>query len=392
MFLLKNFVWSTLAAEADDLQTTFELEDTSRIPSILPGQILVMALHDGVQDSELVNAIGFSGNVLTVERGKEDTPPRVWPAGTKVFATFSAAMLDATVGASVVLQEQIDDLVTKDTDLDAMDATLQSQITSLGASTQPLDAFLTSIAGLSPVADQMIYTTAADVAALTTQTAYARTLIAAIDAAAARAILALGSMATQANTAVNIDGGTIDGATIEGCTIQQATETVRGALEVATTTEVAAEASNTVAITPDNIGMRAKFHAHRNGTAQTATSATVLQWAPTTVPINVGGYYDNTLDRWTPPAGYTCMHFQALFDATNGVDAEPLQTYIYKNGSVFAQTIVRRSGAAAQSVVLSALDLANGTDFYDFRFNKSGAGNGNIDGVAVTSFAIGFMV
>ena len=48
--------------------------------------------------------------------------------------------------------------------------------------------------------------------------AYGKTLIDDADAAAARTTLGLGSMATQAHTSVNIDGGTIDGITIDGGT------------------------------------------------------------------------------------------------------------------------------------------------------------------------------
>ena len=46
--------------------------------------------------------------------------------------------------------------------------------------------------------------------------AYGKTLIDDADAAAARTTLGLGSMATQAHTSVNIDGGTIDGITFDG--------------------------------------------------------------------------------------------------------------------------------------------------------------------------------
>lgn len=56
---------------------------------------------------------------------------------------------------------------------------------------QPLDALLTAVAALVTSADKMPYFTAADVVALTTITAFARSFLAAADAASAQAILSL---------------------------------------------------------------------------------------------------------------------------------------------------------------------------------------------------------
>jgi hypothetical protein len=84
------------------------------------------------------------------------------------------------------------------------------------ADAQPLDATLTALAGLTTAGDQLIYATASDTFATSSISAYGRTLIDDADAAAARTTLGLGSMALQANTNVNIDGGTIDGIEIDG--------------------------------------------------------------------------------------------------------------------------------------------------------------------------------
>lgn len=83
-------------------------------------------------------------------------------------------------------------------------------LTSLGA--QPLDAGLTSIAGLTTLADKMIYTTASDTYTTTDLTAYSRTLFDDVDAAAWRVTL---GAATEAE-AIKKDGsvaytGTGDG-------------------------------------------------------------------------------------------------------------------------------------------------------------------------------------
>jgi len=89
---------------------------------------------------------------------------------------------------------------------------------AIGTNVQAYDATLAAIAGLTTVADRMIYFTAADTAAVATLTSFGRSLIDDTDASTARTTLGLGTMATQASTNVNIDGGTIDGVTFDGGT------------------------------------------------------------------------------------------------------------------------------------------------------------------------------
>lgn len=77
-------------------------------------------------------------------------------------------------------------------DFDAAGAAAAAQ-----AASQPLDAQLTALAGLSPSADQFPYFTALTTAALATITSYARTLLDDADAATARTTLGLGTAAVQ---------------------------------------------------------------------------------------------------------------------------------------------------------------------------------------------------
>lgn len=90
--------------------------------------------------------------------------------------------------------------------------------------TLSLSAALSTFGGLTPAADQLPYYTGAAAAALTTLSAFGRSLIDDADAATARTTLGLGSMATQASTSVSISGGSItnlttfDGITIDGGT------------------------------------------------------------------------------------------------------------------------------------------------------------------------------
>ena len=81
---------------------------------------------------------------------------------------------------------------------------------------QPLDATLTALAGVTTAANELIYATGSDTFAVTSFSAYGRTLVDDADAATARTTLGLGTMATQAASAVAITGGTIDGCEIDG--------------------------------------------------------------------------------------------------------------------------------------------------------------------------------
>jgi hypothetical protein len=96
-----------------------------------------------------------------------------------------------------------------------------------GVSANPtlsLSTALSTIGGLTPAADQLPYYTGASTAALTTLSAYGRTLIDDADAATARTTLGLGTMATQNSSSVAITGGSItnlttfDGISIDGGT------------------------------------------------------------------------------------------------------------------------------------------------------------------------------
>ena len=87
-----------------------------------------------------------------------------------------------------------------------------------GNPTLALSAALSTVGGLTPAADRIVYYTGAAAASLTTLTAFGRSLIEDADATTARATLGLGTMATQNASAVAITGGTIDNITFDGGT------------------------------------------------------------------------------------------------------------------------------------------------------------------------------
>jgi len=87
-----------------------------------------------------------------------------------------------------------------------------------GNPTLALSAALSTVGGLTPAADNIAYYTGASAASLTSLTAFGRSLIDDVDAAAGRTTLGLGTMATQASSNVNITGGAIDNITFDGGT------------------------------------------------------------------------------------------------------------------------------------------------------------------------------
>jgi len=90
---------------------------------------------------------------------------------------------------------------------------------ALTGSYQPLDATLTALAGVTTSANKLIYATGSDTFTTTDLTTAGRALLDDADAAAQRTTLGIGTIATQAASAVAITGGTIDNTPIGSVTL-----------------------------------------------------------------------------------------------------------------------------------------------------------------------------
>lgn len=134
---------------------------------------------------------------------------------TQISTTaFVQAAITALIGGAPGALDTLNELAAAIND----DASYAASITTALAGKQGLDATLTALAGLATGAGVVPRFTAADVVAAMTVSAFAVTLLDDADAAAMRATLGLGTMATQAASAVAITGGTIDGVTLDGGT------------------------------------------------------------------------------------------------------------------------------------------------------------------------------
>lgn len=135
--------------------------------------------------------------------------------------------------------------------------------------------------------------------------------------------------------------------------------------------------------------VKQSFSAHKNGTDQTGvTSTTEIKVTFTTEVFDVGSAYTAADSKWTPAAGKVLINAAVLM-TNNIVDQQISFIVLYKNGSAF-----KRGGHAQQNGVsvgpmLSVIDDANGTDYYEVYAYAEGAGDKTISGVAIVTYFMG---
>jgi hypothetical protein len=106
------------------------------------------------------------------------------------------------------------------------------------------------------------------------------------------------------------------------------------------------------------------FKANKNGTDQTGVVANTITAVTFGNELyDVGNYFAS--NAWTPPAGNVTLVLNLAHKGTiaNGTG---LHTYIYKNGSVYAQ-MVQQSAGSAGLISFALDDQCNGSDAYTDR-------------------------
>lgn len=257
-------------------------------------------------------------------------------------------------------------LVSAITDIRRSDGALQNGIVTADSLS------LSALAALGPngtLADAAVTSAASAAATATAQAALAST--------------ARGEAQTAATAAATSATGAAASATAAAA---------EAAAAAASATTASAQAAAAAASAAAASAARVAFVAHRDSIDQTGIATdTATKVALGTEGFDQGGHYDTALSRWTPPAGRYRLTAAALLSA-NVVDQSQFRAAIYKNGALLRQCVVTASGTAAVSALVSAIDEANGTDFYEFYVQGGGTGSKTISGAPANTWFEGSAV
>lgn len=171
------------------------------LPATIGG--LAPKLQDGIRFND-------GTNVETAINGKQPLDSDLTAVAALATDSFGLQVLTKTTAAA--LRSYIG---AGTSSFDGVFASLTSKPATLAGygitDAQSLDATLTALAGLSTVADKLIYATGSDAFATTTLTSYARTILDDADASTMRSTLVLGTLATQSGTFSGTSSGTNTG-------------------------------------------------------------------------------------------------------------------------------------------------------------------------------------
>lgn len=135
--------------------------------------------------------------------------------------------------------------------------------------------------------------------------------------------------------------------------------------------------------------VKQSFSAHKNATNQTGvTTATEVKVTFGTEVFDVGAAYDVATSRWTPAAGKVLINAAILIIAGT-VDQQITYIGVYKNGALFRRGGHFQQNGVSVGPMVTIIDDANGTDYYEIYAYAEGAGDKTISGVANVTYFMG---
>lgn len=137
----------------------------------------------------------------------------------------------------------------------------------------------------------------------------------------------------------------------------------------------------------------ASFSAYKSANQGGVGSATETKITFPNVEWDNGGYYTAASSLWTPPKGLIRLNAAVRFTSANMIDGGAAWVVFYKNGAAWKYGTLNFQGAAGTPITLAtAIDEANGTDFYEVYATAGGAGNKTIQGGQTETYFQGSMI
>lgn len=160
------------------------------------------------------SGLSKSGNTISAVAGTGITL-----AGNNIALSGQALALHNLATNGLVVRNGVGTVISRSIAVSGTGISITNGDAVAANPTISLSDALSSVGGLTPLADRLAYYTGASTAALTTLTATGRSLIAVASVAAGRTLLGLGDMALQNAISVAITGGTVDSVTISNSII-----------------------------------------------------------------------------------------------------------------------------------------------------------------------------